>query len=200
MEVPRLISLSVPIVTLFGSARPAPGDADYDLAYQLGREIAKSGCCLCNGGYAGIMEASARGAAEAVKPRQNGEPRTIGVTCRIFADRLVNRWIDRELPTGSLMDRLLTLIDCGDAYVLLRGGTGTLLEFAAVWEMTNKRMITQKPIIVLGGFWDPIVERVTEQLVREGLAGRPANMFRAGSARECVDILLSQLKGKHLGV
>jgi hypothetical protein len=66
--------------------------------------------------------------------------------------------------------------------------------------MTNKRMITQKPIIVLGGFWDPIVERVTEQLVREGLAGRPANMFRAGSARECVDILLSQLKGKHLGV
>jgi predicted Rossmann-fold nucleotide-binding protein len=49
----------------------------------------------------------------------------------------------------------------GQAYVVLPGGTGTLLELAKVWELKNKGFLkTDKPIILLGEYWKPLVELV----------------------------------------
>ncbi len=42
------------------------------------------------------------------------------------------------------------------------GGTGTLVELAVVWEMLNKGAMKRKPLVVLGHFWQPIIERVRE--------------------------------------
>ncbi|MCK4850323.1 MAG: hypothetical protein KAT11_03175, partial [Phycisphaerae bacterium] len=66
------------IITVFGSYEPKTGSAEYEQAYQVGYELAKAGFVVANGGYAGTMEASAKGAKEA-----GGE--TIGVSCRAFA-------------------------------------------------------------------------------------------------------------------
>jgi predicted Rossmann-fold nucleotide-binding protein len=46
--------------------------------------------------------------------------------------------------------------------VACKGGTGTLVELAVVWEMLNKGVIQGKPFVVLGDFWAPIIERVRE--------------------------------------
>ena len=39
---------------------------------------------------------------------------------------------------------------------------GTLVELAVVWEMLNKSVIRGKPMVVLGDFWTPILDRVRE--------------------------------------
>jgi predicted Rossmann-fold nucleotide-binding protein len=53
------------------------------------------------------------------------------------------------------------LIKLGQGYVVLPGGTGTLLELAKVWELKNKGFLeTDKPIILVGEFWRPLVELV----------------------------------------
>jgi len=44
----------------------------------------------------------------------------------------------------------------------MKGGTGTLVELAVVWEMLNKSVIAGKPIVVVGDFWPPILDRVRE--------------------------------------
>jgi predicted Rossmann-fold nucleotide-binding protein len=49
-----------------------------------------------------------------------------------------------------------------DGFVACKGGTGTLVELAVVWEMLNKSVISGKPVVVLGDFWTPILERVRE--------------------------------------
>jgi predicted Rossmann-fold nucleotide-binding protein len=54
------------------------------------------------------------------------------------------------------------LIRQGDGYVACTGGTGTLVELAVVWEMLNKNVICEKPLVALGEFWRPIIERVRE--------------------------------------
>ena len=67
----------------------------------------------------------------------------------------------REIVTGSLDERLETLIKLGQAYIVLPGGTGTLLELAKVWELKNNGFLkTDKPIILLGGFWKPLIELI----------------------------------------
>ena len=53
------------VISVFGSSRPRELDPEYVEALNIGRALAKAGFIVCNGGYGGIMEASARGAKEA---------------------------------------------------------------------------------------------------------------------------------------
>jgi len=100
------------------------------------------------------MLAAAKGAVEA-------GGKTIGVTCSAFKGGTANEYISREIVTDSLDERLDTLIKLGRGYVVLPGGTGTLLELAKVWELENKGFLeADKPIILVGGFWKPLVDLI----------------------------------------
>jgi len=146
--------MSKKVVTIFGTGRAKGGDRAYELAGEVGRVLAQAGFTIANGGYAGTMLAAAQGAAAA-----GGQ--TIGVTCSAFGRGGPNEFISREIATESLDERLDTLIKLGLAYVVLPGGTGTLLELAKVWELKNKGFLAGgKPIILVGEFWKPLVDLV----------------------------------------
>lgn len=138
-------------VTVFGSSQVKEGEPEYEQARDLGRQLAESGYTLCNGGYGGIMEASARGAKEA-----GGH--TLGITTEDFGGP-ANRWIDREIRVKRWSERLFKLIETGDAYVVLDGGTGTLVELFVLWEMSNKKFL-HKPMIVLGSKISALVHQI----------------------------------------
>ena len=139
------------VVAVFGANDPAPGEAAYELARRVGATLAGLGYAVANGGYGGTMEASARGAKET-----GGH--TIGVTCRVWRAE-PNRWIDRAIVTASLMQRVRTLIDVGQAgYVVLPGATGTLVELATAWEMIGKGLLDRRPIVCTGEFWRPLIQ------------------------------------------
>jgi len=140
------------IVTVFGSGLSQRSNSNYVDARVLGRELASRGFTVCTGGYGGVMEAVSRGAKEA-------GGKTIGVTADVFAGH-ANRWIDDEVRKKNWRDRLFELVERGDAYVVCRGGTGTLVEWAVVWEMVNKGLMKSKPLVALGGFWKPFVRQM----------------------------------------
>ena len=142
------------IVTVFGSSRPRGGDAEYEEARALGKSLAEYGFAVCSGGYGGVMEAVSRGAKEA-------GGKTYGVTAEFFR-RKANEWVDVEVRKKTWEERLFALIELGDGFVACKGGTGTLVELAVVWEMLNKAVMESKPCVVLGEFWQPILERVRE--------------------------------------
>jgi uncharacterized protein (TIGR00725 family) len=142
------------IVTVFGSSRPKESDPDYLEARSLGRALAEKGLAVCSGGYTGVMEAVSRGAKEA-------GGKTYGVTAEFFSAK-TNPWIDVEVRMKTWQERLFELIRLGDAFVACKGGTGTLVELAVVWEMLNKSVLEAKPFAVLGDFWSPILDRVRE--------------------------------------
>ncbi len=150
------------VIAIFGTSKARPGDEVFDLAYQAAKELARSGFTIANGGYDGTMLAAAKGAIEA-------GGKCIGVTCRAFGRNRANEYISKEIVTDSLDQRLDTLIKLGDGYVVLAGGTGTLLELAKVWELKNKGFFSQdKPIILLGGFWDGLVQLIASCDVASG--------------------------------
>ena len=99
------------------------------------------------------MEASARGAVEA-------GGKVIGVTCSLWKSP-PNRFITRREPTTRYDQRLFKLIELGRCgYVCLSGSTGTLAELAVVWEMLNKGLLPRRPLVCVGGFWQPMIEFV----------------------------------------
>ena len=167
------------IITVFGSSRPRPGESDYNEAQQLGAELAKRGFQVCSGGYAGVMEAVSRGAREA-------GGRTIAVTSTFFRTQ-ANSWVDEEHASSSWQERLFELIRFGEGYVACKGGTGTLVELAVVWEMLNKGVMAGKPFVALGNFWQPIIERVREVEINHNSSWGEAKARLVHSAKTPVE-------------
>ena len=150
----------MPVVTIFGSSLPPEDTPAYDEARELGRALAGRGLSVCNGGYGGLMEASARGARDA-----GGH--TIGITCSIWP-REANPWIVEEIRTASFPERIMRLIACGDAYAVLPGGTGTLAELALAWEMMNKSTLSatvggRKPLVIVGSYWRRVIDCLDQE-------------------------------------
>jgi uncharacterized protein (TIGR00725 family) len=183
------------IVTVFGSSRLGEGNADYAEARELGHRLAERGFAVCSGGYGGVMEAASRGAKEA-------GGKTYGVTAEFFG-RKVNEWVDVEVRKKTWEERLFGLIRLADGFVACRGGTGTLVELAVVWEMLNKSVMERKPFAVLGDFWQPILARVrqVEQGPRASSGPRvwgEANgrlVHTAATPEEAANYLAEEMKG-----
>jgi uncharacterized protein (TIGR00730 family) len=167
------------VVSVFGTGRAKAGEPAYMLAEQVGRALAQAGFAIANGGYRGTMHAAAQGAAGA-----GGT--VIGVTCSAFKNSVANEYVTREIVTASLEERLHTLVEIGQGYVVLPGGTGTLLELATVWELKNKGFLDRaKPIVLAGGFWRPLVDLMakddpvcTKQVVFAESAEQVADLLR----------------------
>ena len=168
------------LVTIFGTSKAAEGDVVFDLAETLGRLLAENGFTIANGGYGGTMLAGAKGAVEA-----GGT--VIGVTCTAFKRGKANEYVTKEISTASLEQRLGKLIELGDAYLVLPGGTGTLLELADVWEHKNKGFAnTDKPIILIGAFWRPLLE-----MMAAADADSVLHVEHAETAENAIDLLKS---------
>ncbi|MCX7874686.1 MAG: LOG family protein [Melioribacteraceae bacterium] len=146
-------------VTVFGSSIPKENDDEYKTAFIIGEKFAKAGLNVCSGGYQGIMDAVSKGCS------QNGGE-AIGVTLNIY-NSIPSKYLTKEIKCNSLFERLSNLIEIGNAYVVLQGGTGTLVELALVWEFINKNMLNEKPIAVHGNMWNDIVNLMEVQIKKE---------------------------------
>jgi hypothetical protein len=140
------------VAAVFGAGRVEP--EAYRQAEATGRVLGLQGYGVVNGGYGGVMEASARGAVAAGSV-------AVGVTCRPFR-REANAYVSQVVETTSLQQRVTTLLELATAgFVVLPGGTGTLLELATVWELLNKGLLTPRPLVCVGDFWRPVVEQIS---------------------------------------
>jgi uncharacterized protein (TIGR00730 family) len=146
------------VISVFGSSRPQPGDPDYQLAYELGRQLAQAGFAVATGGYIGTMTAVSQGAAGAGGP-------AIGVTCdEIEAWRTVgpNAWITQEIRYCTLWERLIHLVTQNAGIVALPGGVGTLAEVALAWSQLQIGAMPPRPLILFDGFWRPAVDAIID--------------------------------------
>lgn len=145
------------IIAVFGGSRVQNDSAEYAEAYQVGQLLARAGLTLINGGYAGTMEASARGAREA-------GGRVLGVTSPIFKASTLNPYVDEEIPTEDLHTRIRALVAPASGFLVLKGSQGTLAELAVVWNLAGFDLDFRKPIVLLGEFWKPVLQAFQDHL------------------------------------
>lgn len=175
------------IVTVFGSSKPVEGSPEFEDALLIGKRLASNGLSVCTGGYGGTMEAVSKGASES-------DSRIIGVTSAVFSP-VPNQYVNVQVHTQTLYERLQKLVELGDGYIVLKGGTGTLVEFATVWELMNKELIMDKPIVVVTGFWKPVVDLLDKELASEGKASGSSYVKIAKDGSEAADMMIGSLSG-----
>jgi uncharacterized protein (TIGR00730 family) len=171
-------------ITVFGSSLPKPGEPEYEDAYAIGKMLAQSGFNVCSGGAQGIMDAVSKGATEEGKE-------AIGITVEMF-NTTSSKNLTREIKCDTLFKRLDTLIEYGDGFIILPGGTGTLLEISLVWELFNKGILDEKPVACLGEMWNNIVSPMEERVAYEK---RKTNLVKCfNNVSDIVKFITSELK------
>ncbi|MEP7284422.1 MAG: LOG family protein [Chloroflexota bacterium] len=155
------------VIGVFGSANTQPGTPDYTEAVTLGAALAGAGYAVMTGGYGGVMGAISQGAAEA-------HGHAIGVTVGLFKSRglIPNSFLHEEVHLPTLAERLNYLIVKPDAYVVLKGGAGTLSEMALAWSLLQVGEVPPRPLVLVGAMWRELIPHfatvttITQQDIR----------------------------------
>jgi uncharacterized protein (TIGR00730 family) len=145
---------------VFGGSRVEPDSDEYLAARELGRALAQRGLAVVTGGYNGVMEAVSRGAKEI-----GGH--VIGVTVELIArnfERVPNAYLDQEVKTAALLERIDKMVELGAGYVVMPGGAGTLAELGIVWNLALLGGLHGKPLIVVGDGWQRVLQTMIEEL------------------------------------
>lgn len=171
-------------VTVFGSSIPQPGEIEYDNAYELGLILGENNLNVCTGGYRGTMDAVSKGASE-----KGCE--AIGVTVDIF-NAVPSTHLTKEIECHTLFGRIEKLIELGNAFIILPGGTGTLVELSIVWEMFNKSLLETKPFACVGEMWKPVIDQMEERILIEKRKSGLVNWF--DNINDCAQFIINKFR------
>lgn len=115
-----------------------------------------------NGGGPGVMQAATTG-AQAV----GGQ--TLVVTfapnpeeAPFFEGKFEGNHADVEIKTKNYIERMFSLMEHADIFIIFKGGTGTLSEWATAWLLAHIYFGHHKPIILYGEFWHEVVKCITD--------------------------------------
>ena len=174
-----------PAVSVFGSARTAPGSPYYQLAEETARLLSDSGFAVISGGGPGVMEATNKGAFA-------GAGLAIGLNIELPHEQLANPYQDISLRFKHFFARKVMFAKYATAYIVLPGGFGTLDELFEALTLVQTGKTRQMPIILVHEpFWRGLIDWIRARLAAEGMID-PADVDLlqvCNAPREVVDAI-----------
>jgi uncharacterized protein (TIGR00730 family) len=140
-------------VTIFGSARAAPGSFAYEETRRAAAALAEMGCDIVTGGGPGLMQAANEGAASA--PHQ---VQSVGIRVELPFEQDVNAFVSQAFEHRTFFTRLHQFVLTSDAYLVAPGGIGTVLETMMIWQLLQVRHLRKNPLVLVGRMWPGLVE------------------------------------------
>ncbi|MHB8190044.1 MAG: LOG family protein [Ferrimicrobium sp.] len=157
-------------VTVFGSARTATADPNYQLAYDFSKAIADHGWMVVTGGGPGIMDAGVQGA---------GSEHSFGINIKLPFEQLPSNALaenDHLVEMKYFFTRKVLMIKEADAFVSLPGGLGTLDETFELLTLMQTGKTTIAPLVLLDApgtrYWDQFDEFLCAETISRGLVDK----------------------------
>jgi uncharacterized protein (TIGR00730 family) len=149
-------------VTVFGSARTQPRHWVYDEVKQMCAALSAMDCEIITGGGPGLMQAANEGA----QAGQGGQ--SLGIRVHLPFEQEVNPFVQQAFEHGTFFTRLHQFVLMSDAYIVVPGGIGTVLEAMMIWQLLQVRHLHDTPLIFVGRMWKGLVEWASAQMLRPG--------------------------------
>ena len=152
-------------VTIFGSARLKPGTPAYESVKKLAAELTRMGCDIMSGGGPGLMQAANEGALS-VDPK--ALHRSVGIRVDLPFEQQVNPFVGQAYEHRTFFSRLHHFMIISDAFVVVPGGIGTLLELSLAWQLLQVRKLYNTPLILVGKMWADLIEWGQRAMLKRG--------------------------------
>ena len=152
-------------VAIFGSSRIKVGDPEYRDVYEIARGLAALGFDVVTGGGPGLMQAANEGA----QSRSAGERvQSVGIRVELPFEQEVNPFVQEAFEHQTFFTRLHHFVLMSDAYVVVPGGIGTVLEAMLVWQLLQVRHLHDTPLVFAGEMWAELVDWAKRYMLRPG--------------------------------
>jgi uncharacterized protein (TIGR00730 family) len=157
-------------VTVFGSARITTGSTHYEQVKALAANLAKLDCGIITGGGPGLMQAANEGI---VSSNPEALSHSIGIRVDLPYETNANPFIGKVYSHKTFFSRLHQFMIWSDAFIVVPGGVGTLLELSMVWQLLQVRKLYDTPLILVGDMWKGLLDWARLYMMRDGdaLAG-----------------------------
>jgi uncharacterized protein (TIGR00730 family) len=129
---------------------------------RLSAELAGMGCDIVTGGGPGLMQAANEGAASAGADNRS---HSTGIRVDLPFEQEVNPFVTNAFEHGTFFTRLHHFVLASDAFVVVPGGIGTVLELTMVWQLLQVRHLSDTPLILIGSMWSEFVAWARQSLI-----------------------------------
>ena len=151
--------------TIFGSARTDPDHWVYAAVRDLAAELTRLGADIVTGGGPGLMQAANEGAQMA---GADPDRSSVGIRVDLPFEQDVNPFVGQVFEHRTFFSRLHHFVLVSDAYVIVPGGIGTVLETMMVWQLLQVHKLYDTPLILVGTMWAELVEWARQSMLRPG--------------------------------
>ncbi len=153
-------------VTIFGSARVPRDHWVYIAVRDLAEELTRLGCDIISGGGPGLMEAANEGAKRA---DPDGQARSLGIRVELPFEQGANDFVTQSYEHRTFFTRLHQFALMSDAFIVVPGGIGTVLETLMVWQLLQVRHLENTPLILVGKMYEDLVAWTRDAMLRPEL-------------------------------
>ena len=151
-----------PAVTIFGSARLAPGSPYYNKCLKVAENLAKEGFAVISGGGPGIMEAANKGA-------QNANGTSVGLNIELPMEQTRNLYQDVKVEFRYFFVRKLMFVKYAVGYVIFPGGFGTIDELFEALTLIQTKKIRGFPVVLVGkDYWSGLIDWMKTSVLAAG--------------------------------
>src|SRR5688572_8655420 len=150
-------------VTIFGSARVPKDHWVYMAVRDLAAELTRLGCDIVTGGGPGLMQAANEGVRLA---DPTGAAASMGIRVDLPFEQEVNAFVTEAFEHGTFFTRLHHFVLVSDAFVVVPGGIGTVLETMMIWQLLQVRKLHDTPLILAGRMYADLVQWCKSSMLR----------------------------------
>jgi uncharacterized protein (TIGR00730 family) len=179
-------------VAIFGSARAKPDTFVYEEVKRVAAAFASMGCDIVTGGGPGLMQAANEGATLA------GAPGSVGIRVELPFEQDVNPFVEQAFEHETFFTRLHHFVIASDAFVVVPGGIGTVLETLMIWQLLQVRHVDDVPLILVGKMWKGLVEWARVSMLDPRLALANADDLQIPQCVETADEAIAVVRDLHI--
>jgi len=151
-------------VTIFGSARVPEDHWVYAAVRDVAEELTRLGCDIVTGGGPGLMAAANEGTRR-VEPDAVG--RSVGIRVELPFEQDVNAFVSEAYEHRTFFTRLHQFVLMSDAFVVMPGGIGTVLEAMMIWQLLQVGHLQDTPLIMVGKMYAELVAWCRDHMLRQ---------------------------------
>jgi uncharacterized protein (TIGR00730 family) len=152
-------------VTIFGSARIQPNEQVYVDVKRLAADLTRMGCGIVTGGGPGLMQAANEGASEV---DGKDSKHSVGIRIDLPFEQAVNPFVGQMFQHRTFFSRLHQFVLMSEAFIVVPGGIGTVLELMMIWQLLQVRKLYGTPLVLLGPMWKDLVAWTHQHMLVPG--------------------------------